>query len=319
MINATFEEFERQFPTDDACKEFIVAQRWPDGVRCPRCNASARVYPRKGQSFRWTCKNKGCGERNGYSFSVTTGTIFSDTKVSLKIWFKIGYLMLTAKKGISSLQVRRIIFGERSGTDWRTAWYICHRWRAAMRGDAFSLTGQVEVDEAYVGGKDANRHWGKKSRNAAPRDAKKGKRYGDPTVNFGKVGVVGAIERKGMVVARVIGDMDARTLKSFVNKTVSDSVTLLASDENPAYTYIDPHKMEVHRVVKHGRGEYVRGDVHTNNIENFWSLLKRGIVGTYHRVSKDYLPLYLNEFSYRHNNRENPNVFADLITTCGNN
>ncbi len=319
MINETFEEFDKQFPTDEACKQYIVAKRWPDGVRCPRCNARERIYVRKGKPFSWICCNKGCGERRGYSFSVTTGTIFSDTKVSLRIWFKIGYLMLTAKKGISSLQVRRVVFGENSGTDWRTAWYICHRWRAAMRGDAFPLTGQVEVDETYVGGKDANRHWGKKSANASKRDPKKAKRYGDPTVAFGKVGVVGAIERKGSVVARVIGDMDARTLKSFVKKSVSENVTLVASDENPAYTYIDPHKMEVHRVVKHGRGEYLRGDVHTNNIENFWSLLKRGIVGTYHRVSKDYLPLYLNEFSYRHNNRDNPNVFADLITTCDNN
>jgi hypothetical protein len=319
MITETFEQFDKQFPTDEACKDNIVAKRWPDGVRCPRCNASERIYARKGKPYYWVCCNKGCGERRGYGFSVTTGTIFSDTKVSLRIWFKIGYLMLTAKKGISSLQVRRVIFGEDSGTDWRTAWYICHRWRAAMRGDAFPLTGHVEVDETYVGGKDANRHWGKKSANATKRDPKKAKRYGDPTIAFGKVGVVGAIERKGSVVARVIGDMDARTLKSFVNRSVSENVTLVASDENPAYTYIDPHKMSVHRVVKHGAGEYVRGDVHTNNIENFSSLLKRGIVGTYHRVSKDYLPLYLNEFSYRHNNRHNPNVFADLITTCGNN
>ena len=154
----------------------------------------------------------------------------------------------------------------------------------------FPLTGQVEVDETYVGGKNANRHWAKKSANAPKRDAKKAKRYGIRPSALARSGVVGAIERKGSVVARVIGDMDARTLKSFVNKTVSESVTLLASDEHPAYTYVDPHKMEVHRVVKHGRGEYVRGDVHTNNIENFWSLLKRGIVGTYHRVSKDYLP-----------------------------
>ena len=101
MIDATFEEFDKQFPTDEACKQYIVDKRWPDGVRCPRCNASERIYPRKAKPFSWICKNKGCGERNGYSFSVTTGTIFSDTKVSLRLWFKIGYLMLGAKKGIS--------------------------------------------------------------------------------------------------------------------------------------------------------------------------------------------------------------------------
>jgi len=295
-----------------------VAQRWPDGVRCPRCGASERVYALKAP-FRWTCCNVACGGRKGYRFSVTTATIFQDTKVPLKTWFKIGYLMLTAKKGISSLQVRRVIFGENSGTDWRTAWYICHRWRAAMRGDAFPLTGEVEVDEAYIGGKDENRHWNKKSAQQRKSHSKRVKGFGDPTVSYGKVGVVGAIERKGNVVARVIGDMDARTLKSFVNKTVGEKVSLIATDENPSYTYIDPHKMNVHRVVNHSRGEYVRGQVHTNNIENFWSLLKRGVMGTFHHVSKDYLPLYLNEFSYRHNNRNNPNAFADLITTCGNN
>ena len=116
--------------------------------------------------------------------------------------------MLTAKKGISSLQVRRVIFGEDSGTDWRTAWYICHRWRAAMKGDAFSLTGEVEVDETYVGGKDRNRHWNKKS--AQVRKAKGPQPLGE-TIGYGKVGVIGAIERKGNVVASVIGDMDAGT------------------------------------------------------------------------------------------------------------
>lgn len=143
----TYEQFDRTFLTDDACKAYIVSKRWPDGVRCPRCNRKERVYALKTR-FRWTCCNKNCGGRAGYRFSVTTHTIFEDTKVSLRLWFKIGYLMITAKKGLSSLQVRRVIFGEESGTDWRTAWYICHRWRAAMKGDVMPpLTGEVEVDE----------------------------------------------------------------------------------------------------------------------------------------------------------------------------
>lgn len=195
----TYEEFERQFPTDNACKAYIVAKRWPDGVRCPRCQSSEKIYQRKGQSYRWICCNKGCGERRGYGFSVTTATIFQDTKVSLKIWFKIGYLMLTAKKGISSLQVRRVIFGEDSGTDWRTAWYICHRWRAAMHGDAFPLTGEVEVDETYIGGKDKTRHWNKRTAQVRKSHSKRVKGQNDPTISYGKVGVVGAIERKGNV------------------------------------------------------------------------------------------------------------------------
>ena len=315
----SFEQFDRQFPTDDACKEYIVRHRWPDGVRCPRCQRTEKIYAIKGKdggpSYRWTCCNADCGKRAGYRFSVTTRTIFMDTKVSLRIWFKIGYLMLTAKKGMSSLQIRRIVFGEDSGTDWRTCWYICHRWRAAMAGDMHPMSGIIEVDEAYIGGKDRNRHWGKKS--AQQRKAK-GPRTGlekpNESIGFGKVGVIGAIERKGNVVARVIGDMEARTKTGFVTTLAKDRVSLVVTDESPAYEHLGlPHDS-----VHHGQNEYVRGNVHTNNIESFWSLLKRGVVGTYHKVSKDYLPLYLNEFSYRHNNRYNPDAFADLITTCGN-
>src|SRR5216683_733972 len=208
--------FEKQFPTDEACKAYIVEKRWPDGVRCPRCNRSGKVYKLK-KPFSWTCCNVDCGKRAGYHFSVTTATIFEDTKVSLVIWFRIGYMMLTAKKGISSLQVRRVMFGEDSGTDWRTAWYICHRWRAAMKGDAFSLTGEVEVDETFVGGKEANKH--------------KSKRTGQ-VGTAGKVAVIGAIARKGMVVARVIENTDTPTLGKFVRKAVSDKVELVATGEH---------------------------------------------------------------------------------------
>ncbi len=307
----TLDVFDKRFPTDDACKEYLVAKRWPTGVRCPRCGAGDKVYALKARPFHWACKNKDCGGRPGYRFSVITKTIFQDTKIPLRLWFKVGYLMLTAKKGISSLQVRRVIFGEDSGTDWRTAWYMCMRWRAAMAGDMFPLTGEVEVDETYIGGKDRHRHWGKKSQQA--RDAAGYQRPGRK-VGYKKVGVIGAIERKGNVVARVIGSTDAPTLSEFVRNATSDKVSLVASDENPAYKYVRPGLP--HATVKHSAGEYVRGNIHTNNIESFWSLLKRGVVGTYHKVSKDYLPFYLNEFSYRHNNRKNPEIFGDLIATC---
>jgi transposase-like protein len=298
----TFEQFDRQFPSDEACKDFIVAQRWADGVRCPRCNRTEKIYALKTRPYHWVCKNADCGKRTGYRFSVTTATIFQDTKISLRLWFKIGYLMLVSKKGMSSLQVRRTIFGEDSGSDWRTTWYICHRWRAAMRGDAFSLTGTVEVDEAHIGGKEKNKH------------ASKRLHAGRGPV--GKATVIGAISRKGNVVCQVIENADAATMTSFVRKTVSGNVDLVATDEHTGYAHLDAVGFP-HETVAHSAGEYVRGKVHTNSIEGFWSLLKRGIVGTYHQVSKDYLPLYLNEFSYRHNNRKNPNAFADMITTCG--
>lgn len=309
----TLDAFDKQFPTEQACREYLVAKRWPDGVRCPRCNNTQKVYALKTRAFHWVCKNKGCGERPGYRFSVTTATIFQDTKIPLKLWFKVGYLMLTSKKGISSLQVHRVIFGEDSGSDWRTAWYMCHRWRAAMRGDAFDLQGNVEIDETYIGGKDRNRHRGKKSKDL--RKAAGWRMPGD-RIGYAKVGVIGAIERKGNVVARVIGDMDAPTLAGFAQRAAGSRVSLVMTDENPAYNYAF-NRNTPHASVHHGRGEYVRGNIHTQSIESFWSLLKRGVVGTYHKVGKDYLPLYLNEFSFRHNNRKNPDAFGLMVTTCG--
>jgi IS1 family transposase len=300
----SFEEFDRCFPTDEACKEYIVRKRWPDGVRCPRCNAQERVYALKSRPFHWTCCNPWCGGRKGYRFSVTTATIFQDTKISLRLWFKVGYLMLTAKKGMSSLQIRRVIFGEDSGSDWRTTWYICHRWRAAMRGDAFPLTGTVEIDETYVGGKQANRH-----------RAKQRKYFGSGSTS-GKATVIGAIARKGNVVAKVIENADRLTLMNFARETASSNVSLVVTDEHPGYARLRDH-FPRHEVVKHSALEYVRGEVHTNSIENFWSLLKRGVIGTFHNVSAAYLPLYLNEFSFRHNHRKNPDAFGEMITTCG--
>ncbi len=298
----SFEQFDRQFPTDDACRDYIVSRRWPNGVHCPRCQRSGRVYALKAP-YRWTCCNADCGGRKGYRFSVTSGTIFQDTKISLRLWFKIGYLMLTAKKGMSSLQVRRIIFGEASGSDWRTTWYICHRWRACMHGEMFPMTGAVEVDETFLGGKQKNRH---KSARA--------KYHGGGSQHTGKMTVIGAIARKGNIVCEAIENTDAETLSLFVEKTVSDRVSLIATDEYVGYT--DLKHFYPHQTIHHKKSEYVRGNVHTNNIENFWSLLKRGVIGTYHKVSKDYLPLYLNEFSYRHNNRNNPDAFANLVETC---
>jgi len=271
------------FATDEACKEYIVAKRWPDGVKCPRCHRKEGVYALKARPFHWACKNKDCGGRNGYRFSVITHTIFQDTKIPLRLWFKVGFLMMTAKKGLSSLQVRRMVFGEYSGTDWRTCWYICHRWRAAMKGD-ISLAGEIEVDETYIGGKGYNMHV--KQRKIAALTGTKG-----------KVAVIGAIARKGMVVAKVIENTDTATLDGFVHSAVGPNVSLISTDEHAGYRLLG--RDLPHGVVRHSAGQYVVGAVHTNTIEGFWSLLKRGIMGSYHKVSKDYLPLYVNEFSWR--------------------
>jgi transposase-like protein len=299
----TFQQLMVAFPTEDACKDFLFFRRWADGKpRCPRCGKSETVY-NIAQAWKWECSNPECRSGNAYRFSLTAGTIFENTKVPLLTWFKVLYTMLQSKKGVSSRQIRRMFFGETSSL--HTAWYICHRLRAAMHDPDFKqLMGIVEVDETYIGGKQGNRH------------AKDRAKYsGRGAANTGKTTVIGAIARKGNVVCKVIEDTDARTLSRFVRTTVADRVSLVATDEHGGYAWLKPMKIP-HQSVNHREGEYVRGEVHTNNIESFWSLFKRGVIGTYHNVSKKYLPLYLAEFQFRHNNRKNPDIFGEAIGGC---
>jgi transposase-like protein len=291
----TLAGFDQMFPDEDSCKAYLRDQRWPSGVRCPRCG-NEHVYASKARPFHWQCTKCGKTPRAPYRFSVTVNTVFENTNYKLLVWFKVLYLMLTSKKGISALQIHRMI----GSGSYRTAWFICHRLRAGLADPEFRrLMGVVEIDETYIGGKEHNRHW----------DKKKGGRG-----TAGKIPVIGAISRKGNVVCKMIEDADTETLTRFVRRTVDEKVDLVATDEHSGYRYLKwamPHE-----VVKHSRGEYVRGNIHTQSIESFWSLLKRGIVGTYHNVSKKYLPLYLNEFSYRFNNRKNPDIFGAAIAGC---
>lgn len=294
----TLADLKREYADETVCKALLRDMRWADGVACPRCGKREKIYELKSRPFHWVCKNADCGGRPGYRFSVITKTIFENTNYPLSTWFEVIYLVSQSKKGISALQIHRMI----GSGDYRTAWYMLQRIRAAMQDKDFpKLMGTVEVDETYMGGKDKNRHANKRS----------GKRG----LGSGKTPVIGAISRKGNVVCRMIEHADARTLNGFVREAVSEKVDLVATDDHPGYGYLTASGFK-HGAVNHSAGEYVRGEVHTANIDSFWSLLKRGIVGTYHNVSKKYLPLYLAEFQFRHNNRQNPDIFKAILAGC---
>jgi transposase-like protein len=285
----TIPQWEAAFPDEDACAAYLVRQRWPDGIFCPRCGASAD-HPVKTMPNKWQCYS--CN-KSGYRFSHITGTVFENTNKPLRQWFRVVHLMLTSKKGMSALQIHRLMgFGS-----YETAWSMCHRIRGALADEHFSkLMGIVEVDETFIGGKAKNRHWDKR-----------GGGGGTGGIGSGKSAVVGAVSRKGNVVARVIDNVRMSTLTEFVREAVSSKVSLLCNKLNAEY----PHKH-----VDHSINQYVVGAVHTQTIEGFWSLVKRGMVGTFHKVSKKYLPLYVAEFQFRYNNRENDNIFAEAIKGC---
>ncbi len=272
-------ELVERFRSEDECRAYLEELRWPEGTVCPRCGGTSvsRIKERP----QYDCNS--CR----YQFSVTAGTIFHDTHLSLWKWFATVYLIVESKKGISAKQVERTL-----GTTYRTAWHLNHRIRAALKEvDAQLLKGIVEADETFVGGEVEGM----------------GRGY---TGN--KAIVVGAIQRDGAIRLQVVGARDRETLHGFIRENVAGDTQAIYTDDWKAYRGIADEDTK-HETVNHSEKEYVRGDVHTNSMENVWSLLKRSIIGSYHQVSAKHLDAYLDELEFRFNNRENPHQFRDAM------
>ena len=268
-----------RYHSEDSCRARLEELRWPDGVECPRC--ASKNVARMEDRHQYQCRS--CR----YQFSVTAGTIFHDSHLPLWKWFLAVYLITESKKGISSNQLKRML-----SVTYKTAWYLSHRIRAALNEvDAQLLKGIVEVDETFVGGE------------------MKGKGRG---YKGNKVTVVGAIQRGGNICLQVVRGTDRETLHGFIRENTDGDTEAIYTDEWPAYRGVATEDTE-HDTVKHRGGEYVKGDVHTNSIENVWSLLKRSIIGSYHQVSAKHLDAYLDELEFRFNNRENPYMFRDAM------
>jgi transposase-like protein len=271
----------QEFDTSEECRTYLKELRWPDGVKCPRCQSEKISRIRERNQFDCdSCR---------YQFSVTAGSIFHDSHLPLPKWFAAVYLMCEARKGVSANQLKRTL-----SISYKTAWYLCHRIRKAMEEAVMpKLRGVVEVDETYIGGK--RRHVG-------------GGNVDNKTL------VLGAVERGGAIRLRVERRKKAskKTLHAFIGDMTAPDTKRLITDENPGYLGIADEDT-THETVNHRAEEWVRGDVHTNSIEGVWSLFKRSVVGSFHQVSAKHLDRYLDEFEWRFNGRKNPYLFRDTM------
>ena len=281
----TLLDLNQTFSTDAQCRELLERLRWPEGVTCPRCK-DTRVSRIKDYA-RYECV--GCE----YQFTVTSGTIFHDSHLPLPVWFIATLLLCEAKKGMSAHQLRRTIWGEHKGS-YKTAWYLFHRIRRAMKQtEQPMMDGTCEMDETYVGGV---------KRGIGVRAAKEAKEV-----------VIGIKQRNGNLRFFHAEDAKRGTLAKYIQENISEDIDVLITDEFPAY------KNAVggfrHETVNHRSGEYVRlgTDIHTNSIESAFSLLKRGVMGTWHKISAKHLQAYLDEMTFRFDRRKRPDLFVDTL------
>lgn len=282
----TLSEFNDYFKDEKTCYEFLEQQRWGGNPICPHCGVDKKPYNVKPRGKFKDIPSYRCSDRDcDLPFTVRTGSIFEGSKVELRKWFLAVYELSVSKKGISSVEL-----AERIATSQKTAWFINHRLRAMLQDTAPELLkGMVEADETLVGGKIKNRHVSKRKSiiNAAAHTHK--------TIVFG------ALERQGKLFTQVVPDVKRSTILPIISSTVVAGSTIY-TDTSHMYTPLKKGGY-THESVNHEKDEYVRGLIHTNSIEGFWSLLKRGIIGTFHQVSPQHLQSYCNEFSYRYNHR----------------
>ena len=268
---STFQLFQ-MFPDQESARIYLESRLWADGAICPACKGKDRITTRKGGYYRCNaCK---------LDFTIRTGTIFERSHVPLHKWLYSMYLLVTARKGISSMQLAKEI-----GITQKSAWFVLQRLREACGGKLDKLRGMIEIDECYIGGKESNKHQHKKLR------------MGRGAV--GKTAVVGMRERGGRTIAMPLESTDAATLHSTIHSNVEVGSTIF-TDDHAGYVGLGGLLFS-HSSVNHTAGEYSNNGVSTNGIESVWAVLKRGVYGVYHQVSKKHLRRYVNEFTFRLN------------------
>jgi transposase-like protein len=278
-----YKEMMAKFSDEKTCRAYLETMRWKGAPTCPKCGHREAYKLGDGKTYK--CKNKVCFKK----FTVTVGTVFENTNIPLNTWFAALYVSASHKKGISSIQLSKDL-----GITQKTAWFMLHRLRKAFASNApFMLCDVVEADETFVGGKNKNRHAHKK----VPQS--QGRSFKDKTP------VLGLLQRGGSVRTFVVPDTKADTLKPLIQEWVKEG-SIIISDEWDSYNSIKDEYNHV--VIDHSKGEHARGAFDTNSIEGFWSILKRGIYGIYHQVSRKHLHRYCEEFSHRYNSRKMPDA-----------